>query len=142
MKRRMSAMTLALILIAGFAVAAQDAGRGAPPPKTITTIKVERMPVKTVKTEVPIAQPVRRDTAEFRGEGYFFQRCSVCHLGEWRKAGQIPAYGPVLKGVLKDRAKESTVRAYIQNGSANMPGFQHTFTPAQFEDLIAYLKTL
>ena len=32
------------------------------------------------------------------------------------------------------------VRAQIQKGSQNMPGFQNTFTPAQFEELITYLK--
>lgn len=132
-------------LILGVTVLAQEeaTGRGmARPPTTITTVKVARVPVQTVKTEVPIPQPVHKDTPEFRGEGFFFQRCSTCHLGEWRKGGQIKAYGPVLKGTLKDPSREQAVRTLIRNGTLNMPGFQNTFTPSQFDDLIAYIKTL
>jgi hypothetical protein len=39
-------------------------------------------------------------------------------------------------------AREKAVRDQIQRGSPRMPGFQYTFTPAEFEELIAYMKTL
>ena len=118
-------------------------GRRGATPKEITSAKVTAERPKTVKMEVPVTQAVRSDTPVFRGEGNFQQSCGVCHLGRWRKAGQLQ---PVLSlaGVLKDTSKErdTAVREQIRRGSINMPGFQNTFTPAQFEDLIAYLKTL
>lgn len=117
-------------------------GQGSGPTKPIT-VKAQRTPVKTVKVEVPVTQAVRNDTPVFRGEGSFEQKCGVCHLGRWRKAGQLQ---PVLSltGVFKDTSpdREAAVREQIQRGSLNMPGFQNTFTPSEFDDLIAYLKTL
>jgi mono/diheme cytochrome c family protein len=124
----------------------EEGGRGArraPAPTTVTSAKVQAERPKTVKVEVPVTQAVRSDTPVFRGEGYFQQKCGTCHLGRWRKAGQLkPALS--LAGVLKDTSKEreADVREAIRRGSINMPGFQNTFTPAEFEDLIAYLKTL
>jgi mono/diheme cytochrome c family protein len=122
------------------APAGQDQG----PPAKITTVKATRSPSKTVKVEVPIERAVRADTPAFRGEGWFQQHCGVCHLGRWRKSGQLQPYAPAMTGVFKDRSpeREAFVRAYIQNGSANMPGFRNTFTSTQFEELIQYLKTL
>ncbi|MBI3049428.1 MAG: cytochrome c [Acidobacteria bacterium] len=143
MKHGLSVLAIVSSLVMGVTVAAQEGGgRGMPPPSEVTTMKVPRTPVKTVKIEVPIEQAVRHETPEFRGEGLFFQRCAICHVGDWRKEGQLKPYGPQLTGVLKDASREAAVRTFIRSGSLNMPGFQHTFTPAQFDDLIAYLKTL
>lgn len=150
MKYSGAVVAIAASLSIGLTVAAQE-GRGmgeggggmaVPPPGKITSVTVPRTAVKTIKTEVSIVQAVRRDAPDFRGEGLFFQRCSLCHLGEWRKAGEIASYAPSLKGVLKDPSREQAVRMFVQNGSVNMPGFRQTFTPTQFEDLMAYLKTL
>ncbi len=112
-------------------------------PTKATTVKVDARQPKTVKVEVPIEKPVRSNTPAFRGEGWFQQHCSVCHLGLWVKEGQLKPFAPSLAGVLKDtsREREETVRTYIRRGSTNMPGFQNTFTPAEFDELIAYLKT-
>jgi mono/diheme cytochrome c family protein len=126
----------------GLTAAAQREGQGSGPTKPIT-VKAQRTPVRTVKVEVPVIQAVRSDTPAFRGEGSFQQKCGVCHLGRWRKAGQLqPALS--LAGVFKDTSpdREAAVREQIQRGSLNMPGFQNTFTPSEFDDLIAYLKTL
>jgi hypothetical protein len=38
--------------------------------------------------------------------------------------------------------REKAVRTLIERGSPRMPGFQYSFTPAEFEELIAYMKTL
>lgn len=126
---------------------AQD--EGAPPrvavPKEITTVKASRTATKTVKTPVAVVMPAHDPAAPaFRGEGWFQQECGVCHLGRWRKTGQLQPYAPALTGVLKNAnpAREAAVRAFIQTGSQNMPGFQNTFTAAEFEELVAYLKTL
>lgn len=114
-------------------------------PAQITTAKATRSAVKPVKVDVPIER-TNHDTSApaFRGEGWFQQECGLCHLGRWRKHGQLPPSAPPLTGVLRnaDRAREAAVRAFIQTGSQNMPGFRNTFTAAEFEELVAYLKTL
>jgi mono/diheme cytochrome c family protein len=112
-------------------------------PTVITTAKVTAERPMTVKTDVAVTQAVHADTPVFRGEGFFEQKCGVCHLGRWRKAGQLKPFFS-LSGVMKDTSKdrEMAVREQIQRGSINMPGFKDAFTPSEFEDLIAYLKTL
>jgi virginiamycin B lyase len=77
-----------------------------------------------------------------RGEALFYQRCSLCHMGRIVKDDVYEPMGPRLSGVLTNASaeREQAVRAHIQRGSPRMPGFQHSFTPAEFEDLIAYMK--
>ena len=149
MKRALVAGLAALL--AGWmsaTIAGQDeegpSGARVPVPTRVTTVKASRTPIKTVKVEVPVDKAARNDTPAFKGEGWFQQNCGVCHLGRWRKQGQLQSFAPVLSGVLKDRSpeREAAVREYIRRGSANMPGFQNAFTPAEFDELIAYLETL
>lgn len=125
----------------GVTVSAQ---RGQPPPTKPITVKAERTPVKTVKTEVPIAQARHSDTPAFRGEGWYQQKCGACHLGRWRKDGQLEPFAMSLTGVLKGAtpAREAAIREQVQRGSLNMPGFKNAFTAEEFEELIAYMKTL
>jgi mono/diheme cytochrome c family protein len=113
-------------------------------PTQVTSAKASRTAVKPVKVDVPVTKAARTDAPAFRGEGWFQQKCGLCHLGRWRKAGQLQPSAPPLTGVLKGATaeREAAVRQYIQRGSVNMPGFQNAFTPAEFEELIAYLKTL
>jgi mono/diheme cytochrome c family protein len=115
----------------------------APLPTAPLTVKAERTPVKTIKTEVPVTAPARSDTPMFRGEGWFQQQCGVCHLGRWRKAGPLRPFFPLV-GVLKNASpeREAAVRRQILEGSANMPGFQNAFTPGELDDIIAFMKTL
>jgi mono/diheme cytochrome c family protein len=79
-----------------------------------------------------------------RGEAWFYQRCSLCHMGRIVKDDTFEPMGPRLDGVLKDASpdREKLVREQIQRGSLRMPGFRYSFTPAEFEELMAYLKTL
>ena len=79
-----------------------------------------------------------------RGEAWFFQRCSLCHVGRVVKDDSYKPMSPPLAGVLKGAApdREAAIREQIQRGSLRMPGFRYNFTPAEFEDLMAYLKTL
>jgi mono/diheme cytochrome c family protein len=85
-----------------------------------------------------------RADAVRRGEAWFYQRCSLCHMGRIVKDDVYEPMGPRLTGVLKNAApeREQAVRTHIHRGSPRMPGFQHTFTAAEFEELIAYMKTL
>jgi len=93
------------------------------------------------------AQP--RSTAELsdqerRGEGFFLQRCSLCHLPRKLKFGSPPVIGPSLAGLFKDAAPDQmkVLRGFILKGGPNMPGFQYGLEPREIDDLIAYLKTL
>jgi len=81
---------------------------------------------------------------EKRGEGFFLQRCSLCHLPRKLKFGSPPTIGPNLSGLFKmaDPAQMELLRGLILKGSPNMPGFQYGLEPKEMDDLIAYLKTL
>jgi mono/diheme cytochrome c family protein len=79
-----------------------------------------------------------------RGEAWFYQRCALCHMGRIVKDDVYQPMGPRLNGVLKGATpeREKLVRQQIERGSPRMPGFQYTFTPAEFEELMAYIKVL
>lgn len=81
---------------------------------------------------------------EKRGEGFFLQRCSLCHLPRKLKFGSPPTIGPNLSGLFKMADPEQTalLRGMILKGSPNMPGFQYGLEPKEMDDLIAYLKIL
>jgi mono/diheme cytochrome c family protein len=72
------------------------------------------------------------------GQTLFTQSCGVCHLKP-----QITAntFGPTLS---KESAggREDVMRETITNGTPRMPGFKHTFEPAQIDAIVAYLKTV
>ena len=76
-----------------------------------------------------------------RGEAVFSRHCPICHLG--RPSAENPFIGKNLRGILKNAKpeRETAVQESIEKGSDRMPGFRYTLTPAQIEDLMAYLKT-
>jgi mono/diheme cytochrome c family protein len=88
--------------------------------------------------------PSSTDRAAMRGEAWFYQRCSLCHMGRIVKDDTYQPMAPRLTGVLKNatRERDAAVRDKVQQGSLRMPGFRYNFTPAEFEELMAYLKTL
>ena len=84
---------------------------------------------------------------EKRGEHWFLQRCSLCHLAQYTKSAavsELPVVWKSLEGLFKDAKpdKEKAVREFILKGTPRMPGFQYGLEPAEIDDLIAYLKTL
>jgi mono/diheme cytochrome c family protein len=88
--------------------------------------------------------PASPSGAAMRGEAWFYQRCSLCHMGRIVKDDTYKPMAPALAGVLKSATpqRETAVREKIQQGSPLMPGFRYNLTPAEFEELLAYLKTL
>lgn len=94
-----------------------------------------------VSTQSPPAADSRAAT---RGEAWFYQRCSLCHMGRIVKDETYQPMALRLNGVLKDATpdREAAVRDQIQRGSLRMPGFRYNLTPAELEELMAYLKTL
>jgi mono/diheme cytochrome c family protein len=81
---------------------------------------------------------------ETRGEGFFLQRCSICHLPRNLKFGSPATIGPDLRGQFKSASPDDlkALRGYILKGGPGMPGFQYGLEPAEVDDLIAFLKTL
>lgn len=96
-----------------------------------------------VSTQSPLVAQAAGSAAT-RGEAWFYQRCSLCHMGRIVKDDTYQPMAPRLDGVLRSASpdREKAVREFIQQGSLRMPGFRYTFTPAEFEELMAYLKTL
>lgn len=133
MKRPFWCKTAAVAL--AVAAAAVLLPREAAPQAGAPTARSERGGVETA--------PASADATR-RGEAWFYQRCSLCHMGRIVKDDVYEPMGPTLAGLLKNAspAREKAVRDQIQRGSPSMPGFQHTFTPAEFDELMAYLKTL
>ena len=80
---------------------------------------------------------------ETRGEGFFLQRCSICHLPRNLKFGSPATVGPVLSGQFKEAGPDQikVLRGYILKGGPGMPGFQYGLEPKEVDDLIAFLKT-
>jgi mono/diheme cytochrome c family protein len=85
---------------------------------------------------------------EKRGEHWFLQNCSLCHLAHYTKddpGGSPPGgNGPGLQRLLQDAGpeREKAVRGIIMHGTPKMPGFQYALEARDLDDLIAYLRTL
>jgi len=109
----------------------------------LTATAAALVPATAGSSPPPPAQASSADAAK-RGEAWFYQRCSLCHMGRIVKDDVHDPMGPRLAGVLKNATpeREKAVRTHIQRGSPRMPGFQYSFSPAEFEELIAYMKTL
>lgn len=119
------------ILVAGVVLACIYAGQGAP------------LLAQDSSTKPAAAAPMYTEQ-QWRGEGIFLQRCSICHLvKKLKNIGSPPTVGPDLSGVFATATpdEEKTLRTYILKGSPNMPGFQFGLDTKDIDDLIAYLKT-
>jgi mono/diheme cytochrome c family protein len=73
------------------------------------------------------------------GKRIFFQRCSLCHLGQPTK---YETFGPLLYGEVIAARGDEVVRKKIMDGSPAMPGFKYTLTSTDVDSIIAYLKTV
>ena len=103
----------------------------------------ELLRAQTAPAAVP-SNSQKLSEQETRGENFFRQRCSLCHLPRKLKFGSPPVIGPDLSGLFKEAGpdKLKLLRTSILKGSPNMPGFQYGLEPKEVDDLIAYLKTL
>lgn len=80
-----------------------------------------------------------------RGKAIYKEFCGICHYA----ASPVRKIGPGLQG-LSGRSKfpggrpvnDAALRAWIESGGKDMPGFKYSLKAAQVSDLIAYLKTL
>lgn len=92
----------------------------------------------------PTGADAKLTQQQFKGEGLFLQRCSLCHLGRNLKFGTPPTVGPSLKNAFKSTStdEEKDLRTFILNGTPHMPGFRYALSPKEIDDLIAYLKVM
>jgi mono/diheme cytochrome c family protein len=75
---------------------------------------------------------------ELAGMRLFNQSCRVCHTKPLLTAGQ---YGPVLSQESLG-GDEAALDDFIANGTPRMPGFKTTYSGAQIDAIVAYLKTV
>ena len=89
------------------------------------------------------SKPATDKDAVARGEVWFYQRCSLCHMERIVKDETYMTLGPSLKGLLKNApaSKEAQVRETIKSGSLRMPGFKYGLNDKELDELIAFLKT-
>jgi mono/diheme cytochrome c family protein len=94
---------------------------------------------RTTHDIVPLPSIKSLTSEQAAGKKLFVQRCSVCHLPA---LPSYTAYGPLLdRSVVADRG-EDVIRRQIAQGSARMPGYQYTLSPAEIDEIVSYLKTL
>ncbi len=80
-----------------------------------------------------------------RGKAIHKEFCGICHYAasSAKKIGPglkgLSAHGKFANGKLVD---DASLRAWIERGGKDMPGFKDTLKAEQVSDLIAYLKTL
>jgi cytochrome c len=80
-----------------------------------------------------------------KGKELFGTWCEICHFDK----SSEKKVGPGLKGLFK-RAKfadgrkvdEASLRAWIEKGGKDMPGFGDSLKAEEIQNLIAYIKTL
>ncbi len=105
--------------------------------------KAARLPAQD-KPATTASGAAKLNEQETRGEGFFLQRCSLCHLPRKLKFGSPAVVGPILSGQFKQAGPDQlkALRSYILKGGPGMPGFQYGLEPREVDDLIAFLKTL
>jgi len=76
-----------------------------------------------------------------RGDAVFHKNCHLCHIATGQKRS-LKINADELVGLFKrPNISEQGVRQLIQTGiPKRMPSFQYNFTPAEVDDLMAYLK--
>lgn len=87
-----------------------------------------------------LATPPVQPESVLKGRKLWVQQCAHCHDGLGQPSSR--PMGPSLGAeTLKTRGEDS-VRNTIAIGSQRMPGFQYTLQPSQFDQLLAFLKSV
>lgn len=133
MRERRAGTFPTAVLVAGavFAATVLVAAQGQDPaPKVVVT----DYDMKKAAAPTALSEP------ELAGKRTFVQRCALCHdlLGQ----PSATTVGPwVDRETVKARG-EQVIGDQIRNGSRRMPGWRHTLTAPQVDQVIAYLKTV
>jgi cytochrome c2 len=91
-------------------------------------------------------KPGNNAAAVARGKTIFQQKCTICHYD----TSDQKKIGPGLKGIAKrgtftvngNKITDETLKTWIENGDALMPGLKDSLEASQIKDVIAYVKTL
>jgi len=91
-------------------------------------------------------KPGNNAAAVARGKTTFQQKCIICHYD----TSEQKKIGPGLKGIAKrgtftvngNKITDETLKTWIENGDALMPGLKDSLEESQIKDVIAYVKTL
>ena len=115
-------LSLSLLASLPIAVAAQEEGGGGASALGVTVGKLQTEEQK-------------------RGDAIFHKNCHLCHIATGQKRS-LKINADELVGLFqRPNISEQAVRQLIQTGiPKRMPSFQYNFTPAEVNDLIAYLK--
>lgn len=80
-----------------------------------------------------------------QGKKIYDAQCAICHFATTTKK----KIGPGLKGLSRrgvfsngKKVNDESLRAWIETGGKDMPGFRDSLKNGDVRDLIAYLKTL
>ena len=97
------------------------------------------MTTKTASTKPPATREV------VLGKKLFEERCAICHFSN----SEVKKIGPGMKGIYQrgqdadgKAINDASLRAWIEKGGKNMPGFKDSLKEEEIRALIAYLKTL
>jgi len=119
---RLLLLLLSLLALLRVGVAAQEEGGGGASALGVTVGKLQTEEQK-------------------RGDAIFHKNCHLCHIATGQKRS-LKINADELVGLFKrPNISEQGVRQLVQTGiPKRMPSFQYNFTPAEVDDLIAYLK--
>ena len=80
-----------------------------------------------------------------RGKKVYDARCEICHYS----ASAKKKIGPGLNGLMArgkyangKKVDDESLRAWIEKGGKDMPGYKGVLKEEEIRDLIAYMKTL
>ncbi len=81
-----------------------------------------------------------------QGKEVFERKCAMCHFAD----SDQKKIGPGLKGISKrgtftvngKKVTTESLKTWIENGDALMPGMKDSLEPAQIKDVVAYVRTL
>lgn len=90
----------------------------------------------------PAATTGRPQTDEqLRGDALFQKTCFLCHVPTGQTKELKIAVTDLVGLFKRPGVTEQAVRQRIQEGiPGRMPGYRYTYTPAQLDNIIAYLK--
>ncbi len=102
--------------------------------------------VAVLSLSLATAAHAQLSPAATNGKATFDKSCGICHNAD----STDKKIGPGLKGLythatLADGStpvNDATVTDRIMNGKVPMPPFKDQLTPAQVQEIVAYLKTL
>ena len=88
------------------------------------------------------AKPGKPQTDEqLRGEAFFQKTCFLCHVPTGQTKELKIAVTDLVGLFKRPGITEQSVRQRIQDGiPGRMPGYRYTYTPAELDNIIAYLK--